>query len=80
MNVTNGTVRVYASDQITTPNEAFYDWMIETDGYAAVFLDPNEVNRTAGDTVYVVIEGEDTDNDFTFRSENGDASTPGEYY
>ena len=76
VNVTNGTVIVYASDRITTPNEAFYDWMIETDGYSDIFLDPIEVSRIVGDTVYVVIEGEDVDNDFTFTSENGDTSTP----
>ena len=79
VNVTNGTVVVYASDQTTTPNEAFYDWMVETDGYSDVFLDPDDVNRTVGDTVYVAIEGEDTDNDFTFTSENGDTSTRGNY-
>ena len=75
VNVTNGSVIVYASDRITTPNEAFYDWMIETDGYSDIFLDPIEVSRIVGDTVYVVIEGEDVDNDFTFTSENGDTST-----
>ena len=79
VNVTNGTVVVYASDQIKTPNEAFYDWMIETDGYSDVFLDPNDVNRTVEDTVYVAIEGEDTDNDFSFTPENGDTSTTGNY-
>ena len=62
-----------------TPNEAFHDWMIETDGYSAVFLDPNDVNRTVGDTVYVTIEGEDTDNDFTFTSESGD-TTRGKFF
>ena len=77
VNVTNGRVVVYASDQTTTPNEAFYDWMIESDGYSDIFLDPDDVNRTVGDTVYVAIEGEDTDNDFTFTSENGDTSTRG---
>ena len=71
VNVTNGTITVYASDQTTTPNEAFYDWTIETDGYSDVFLDPDDVNR---DTVYVAIEGEDTDNDFTFVSEEGDTT------
>ena len=74
VNVTNGTVTVYASDQTTTPNEAFYDWMIETDGYSDVYLDPNDVNRTIGDTVYVAIEGEDPDNDFTLVSEDGDTT------
>ena len=70
---------MYASDQTTTPNEAFYDWMIETDGYSDIFLDPNDVNRTVGNTVHIAIEGEDIDNDFTFTSESGDTSTTGNY-
>jgi hypothetical protein len=74
INVTNGTVTVYASDQTTTPNEAFYDWMIETGGYSDVFLDPDAVNRTIGDTVYVAIEGQEPDNDFTFVSEEGNTT------
>ena len=79
VNVTNGTVVLYASDRTTTPNEAFYDWMVETDGYSDIYLDPDAVNRTIGDTVYIVIEGEDADNDFTFVSEEGD-TTEGKYH
>ena len=74
VNVANGTVILYASDQTTTPNEAFHDWMIKTDGYSDVYLDPDAVNRIIGDTVYVAIQGEDADNDFTFVSEEGDTS------
>lgn len=65
---------LYASDQTTTPNEAFYDWMIETDGSDDVFLDPDDVDRTIGDTVYVAIEGEGTNNEFTFVAEEGDTT------
>ena len=72
--VTNGNVTVYASDRTTTPNEAFYDWMIETDSYSDVYLDPNAVNRTIGDTVYVAIEGKGVENDFSFISEEGDTA------
>ena len=76
VNVTNGSVVVYASDQTPTPNDAFYDWMVETDGYSDVFLDPNEVNRTIGNTVYVAIEGEEENSEFTFTFELGDTSLP----
>jgi receptor-type tyrosine-protein phosphatase Q len=75
INVTNGTVTVYVSDQTTTPNEAFYDWMIETDGYSDVYLDPDAVNRTIGDTVYIAIEGQEPDNDFTLVTEEGDTTS-----
>ena len=76
VSVTIGLIVVYASDQITTPNEAFHDWMIETDGYSDVFLDPNDVNRTVGDTVYVAIEGEEESNNYELSTTTGDTSTP----
>ena len=71
MNVTNGTVKMYVSDQITTPNEAFYDWMAETSECLDIYLDPNELNRTAGDSVHIVIQGVDMHNEFLFISEYG---------
>ena len=77
VNVSNGSVVIYASDQTTTPNEAFHDWMIETDGYSDVFLDPNELNRTVDDVVYVAITGEEETNSFNFTSTPGDTSTQG---
>ena len=77
LNVTNGSIVLYASDQTPTPNEAFYDWMIETDGYSDVFLDPHlphGINRTIGDTVYVAIEGVDESNNFTLTVVSGDTT------
>ena len=70
MNITNGTVKMYVSDQITTPNEAFYDWMAETSECLDIYLDPNELNRTAGVSVHVVIQGIDISNEFIFIAEN----------
>ena len=77
VNVSNGSVVIYASDQTTTPNEAFHDWMVETDEYSDVFLDPNELNRPVGDAVYVAITGEEEANSFDFMSTSGDTSTQG---
>jgi receptor-type tyrosine-protein phosphatase Q len=74
MNVTNGTVRIYVSDLIATPNEAFYGWTGETNGCLDIFLDPDQLNRTVGVSVHVVIQGVDTHNEFLFISENGNTA------
>lgn len=71
MNVTNGTVRMFVSDQIATPNEAFYEWTGETNGCLDIFLNPDQLNRTVGISVHIVIQGVDTHNDLQFISENG---------
>ena len=77
MNVTSGTVRIYVSDLIATPNEAFYEWTGETNGCLDIFLDPDQLNRTVGVSVHVVIQGVDTHNEFLFISENGNT---GKFY
>ena len=51
MNVTNGTVRVYASGQTRTPNEAFNDWMIETDSYSDYYFNPDDFYRAISENV-----------------------------
>ena len=74
VNVMNGVITIYVSFHLTTPNEAFYDWMIETDGYSDVFLDPDAISRT-NDIVYYVygaIKGAHINNHFTLVAEEGD--------
>ena len=71
MNVTSGTVRVYVSDLIATPNEAFYEWTGETNGCLDIFLDPNQLNRTVGVSIHVVIQGIDIHNELLFIAQNG---------
>lgn len=60
---------------MTTPNEAFYDHMIETSGYS----DPHNFHTTIGENVYIAVEGVEMNNNFTFISEQGDTSI-GDYY
>ena len=79
VNATKGTVRVYASSQTTTPNKAFYDFMIETSGYSDIYLDPHNFHTTIGENVYIAVEGVGMNNNFTFISEQGDTSI-GDYY
>ena len=65
---------MYVSHQITTPNEAFNDGMTQTDGYADVYLDPNDVNGTLGDSLYLAIEGAEESNNYTLGTTTGDTS------
>lgn len=69
----------YASDRIESPNEdRGYDWKIETDRYADVFLDPASLGRPAGSSVYVSLQGVQATNTFTLDTTFGDTSTTGE--
>ena len=74
VNVTNGTVRVYASGQTRTPNEAFNDWMIETDSYSDYYFNPNDFYRAISENVFITIQGEEVRNNFTFVPEQGDTT------
>ena len=81
LDVDEGSAVLYASDIIQTPNEALYDWKIETDGYSDVFLDPTELGRpVAGDSVFVSIEGLQASNSFAIDTTFGDTSTNRNYY
>ena len=78
VDVDEGSVVLYASDIIETPNEALYDWKVETDGYDDVFIDPADLDRPVlGNSVYVSIEGLEDSNTFTIDSTMGDTSTTG---
>ena len=74
--VDEGSAVLYASDIIQTPNEALYNWKIETDGYSDVFLDPTDLGRPImGDSVFVSIEGLQASNSFLINATFGDTST-----
>ena len=79
LNVNSGIVMLYVSTSITTPNEAIYDAIIETDGYGDIYLGPtNFCNTDSQNTVYIaVMGGGDSDdvNDVSISVYNGDTST-----
>ena len=87
LDVQEGSVVLYASSTIQNPNEALYDYRLETDSSADVFLDPVTLEgrpqvvankrRQVGDsftntTVYISIEGEEDINSFVLETTFGD--------
>lgn len=76
LNVTNGSVTLYASATISTPNEAFHDIKITTNSYEDVYIDPaNITNIGQGGTIYIALQGSDTSNDIHVSATIGDSST-----
>ena len=74
LNVGTGRVYCYVSVTIQNPNEAQgYDWKVEATGYTDVFIDPLLVGGSAGEYVYVGIEGLATSgSNFTLNTTSGD--------
>ena len=67
---------MYVSTVISTPNEAFHDAMLETNGWEDVYIDPDDLtNPDSADTVYIAIESKDSASDIELSAETGDSST-----
>ena len=67
---------MYVSTVISTPNEAFHDAMLETNGWEDVFIDPDDLtNPDSADTVYIAIESKDSASTVQLSVETGDNST-----
>ena len=73
LSISSGTVICYASDQVQNPNSRqTYIWLVQTSGYANVFIDPLLLGRSAGAYIYIGIEGVDGTNTFTVNNTDGD--------
>ena len=75
LEVDEGEVAFYASTQITSPNEAFYEWTIQTPFNTTVFIQPRTVENQTADAVnktftvvYTALFGMNTNNTFTLSS------------
>lgn len=74
LTVTSGTIICYASDLTQNPTaEQGYVWTVTTSGYVDIFLDPSTLNRNAGSSLYIALEGSSAStNTYTFSSSTGD--------
>ena len=67
---------MYVSTVISTPNEAFHDVMLETDGWEDAYIDSDDLtNPDTADTVYIAIESKDSTSTVQLSAETGDIST-----
>lgn len=77
LDVDEGSIVMYGSDEIQTPNEALHDFMLSED-MPEIFLtsDILENNTFSNNiTVYTSIEGLSTFNSFTLNTTVGDTTT-----
>ena len=73
-----GKATLYISSSISTPSEAFYDAVIETDEWGDIYLGPDDfcTANASADTVYVTIVGDSFTNvtNISVSAINGDAT------
>ena len=73
LNISLGSVICYASDQVQNPNERqTYIWLVQTNSYADLFIDPLLLGRAAGDSIFIGIEGVGSANNFMINNTAGD--------
>ena len=75
--VFRGGVWCYASDTNRNPNSGNYIWRLFISSYNDSYIDPTSLEMTAGDFLFIAIEGIDPTNDFTLNSTSGDTSITG---
>ena len=52
-------------------------WNLVISEYDDAFLDPSSLGQTPGTTLYITLEGVDTNNEFTLNTTYGDTSITG---
>lgn len=73
LTISSGYVICYASDLIQNPNDdQGYVWRVTSSGFIDTFLDPSSLNRPAGTTLYVALEGSASSSSFTLGVTSGD--------
>ena len=75
-----GLVVLFASNKIQNPNEAFYDWKLETSSSADVYISlegitKQQVLQSVNSTIFISIKGQSGVNNFTLNSTSGDTTT-----
>ena len=75
----SGGVWCYASDTNRNPSSEEYIWRLFISGYNDSYIDPSSLERVAGDSLFIAIEGNSSTNNFTLNSTSGDTSIKGTY-
>lgn len=74
-----GSAALYASSQLMNPSAAFYDYMLQTDSSAQVYVDPGVLGdsgivKRETTALYVSIEGLEESNSFSLETAVGDTT------
>lgn len=77
-----GLIVLFASNKIRNPNEAFYDWRLETRSRTDIYISlegispigKRQVLQSVNTTIFVSIEGQSLINNFTLNTTYGDTT------
>lgn len=88
IDVETGSVVLYASNTIQNPNEALYDYKLETSSSSDVYISPDDFEDTTSITkrqamppantnitIYISIEGQSGINSFSLNTTYGDTTS-----
>ena len=82
LDVMQGSATLYASDYIWNLNAESYDWKIQTNltnMYGEEYIHPSNLNRTAGNVLFLGVLGGETANVYILNNTLGDTTTKGIY-
>ena len=74
LEVETGLIVCFASNRIENPNEALYDFRVETNSSADVYISLDDLQGNSS-IVYISIEGRSGRNNFTLNTTSGDTTT-----
>ena len=74
LEVETGLIVCFASNRIENPNEALYDFRVETSSSADVYISMDNLQGNSS-TIYISIEGQSGINNFTLNTTSGDTTT-----
>lgn len=80
LDVMQGLATLYASDYIWNLNAESYDWKIQTNltsMYGEEYIHPSNLNRTAGNVLFLGVLGGETANVYILNNTLGDTTTKG---
>ena len=72
--VETGLIVCFASNRIENPNEALYDFRVETSSSADVYISLDNLQGNSS-TIHISIEGQSGINNFTLNTTSGDTTT-----
>ena len=80
MSASSGMVVLYASDINQSPSSGSgnYVWTVQTSDYTDIFLNPFNLGRTPGSTVYVTLRGQATTSSYIIQVNSGNTLSTGE--
>ena len=74
LEVETGLIVCFASNRIENPNEALYDFRVETNSSADVYISLDDLQGNSS-IIYISIEGRSGRNNFTLNTTSGDTTT-----